>query len=45
MGENCSLGVLLRTDPRESTISCGEVAQNPFKLCDFPLVTLLRLLY
>ena len=43
MGENCSSGD--RRDPRESTISCGEVVQNPFKLCDFPLVTLLRLLY
>jgi len=30
---------------REATISCGRVAPEPFKLYDFPLVTLISVLY
>ena len=46
MGENCSLGILLadgiRGSPQYRVVTWS---QNPFKVCDFPLVTLLRLLY
>ena len=46
MGGNCSLGVQLtdgiRGSPQYSVVS---QSQNPFKLCDFPLVTLMSLLY
>jgi hypothetical protein len=46
MGANCRLGVLLNDGIRESPqYRVVRWSQNPFKLCDFPLVTLLRLLY
>lgn len=31
--------------PASGTISCGRLTRNPFKLCDFPLVTQMRVLY
>ena len=46
MGANCSLGVLLNDGIRGSPqYRVVRRVGNPFKLCDFPLVTLLRLLY
>jgi hypothetical protein len=46
MGANCSLGVPLvdgiRGSPQYRVVGRP---QNPFKLCDFPLVTPVRLLY
>jgi len=46
MGANCRLGVLLNDGIRGSPqYRVVRWSQNPFKLCDFPLVTLLRLLY
>ena len=46
MGGKCSLGVL--TD--DLIAACPQYpvvgqSQNPFKLCDFPLVSLISLLY
>jgi hypothetical protein len=46
MGGNCSLGVVL--DDLVSACPQYPVAawsRNPFKLCNFPLVTLTSLLY
>ncbi len=46
MGGNCSLGVLMDTaivaDPQYPVAGWP---QNPFKLYDFPLVTLISVLY
>ena len=46
MGGNCNLGVLMDvaivTNPQYPV---AEWPRNPFKLCDFPLVTQMSLLY
>jgi hypothetical protein len=46
MGGNCSSGVLLDDlVPACPQYPVAGEPQNPFKLCDFPLVTQMSLLY
>ena len=46
MGGNCSLGVLMDTAiVADLQYPVVERPRNPFKLCDFPLVTLISVLY
>jgi hypothetical protein len=46
MGGNCNFGVLMdvaiATDPQYPVVGW---LRNPFKLCDFPLVSLISVLY
>jgi hypothetical protein len=46
MGGNCSLGVLMDTAiGANPQYAVSGWPRNPFKLCDFPLVTLISLMY